>query len=110
MPNRFKLVSALLLVVATPAYAADAPGVTKTEIKIGATFPFSGPASALGAVGKGILAYVQSINDRGGINGRKVDYIALDDAYSPPKTVEDVRRLVESDEVARRGGSPALPS
>src|SRR5258708_17705226 len=99
MLNRFELVWALLLVLVTAAYAADAPGVTKTEIKIGATFPFSGPASALGVVGKGILAYVQSINDRGGINGRKVDYIAPDDAYSPPKTVEDVRRLVERVEV-----------
>jgi branched-chain amino acid transport system substrate-binding protein len=100
MPNRFDLVSALLLAVATPAYAADAPGVTKTEIKIGGVFPFSGPASGLGVVGKGILAYVKSMNDRGGINGRKVNYIALDDAYSPPKAVEDVRRLVERDEVA----------
>jgi branched-chain amino acid transport system substrate-binding protein len=86
------------------------PRCHTTGIKIGGVLPFSGPVSALGIVGKGILAYVQSINDRGGINGRKVDYIALDDAYSPPKTVEDVRRLVESDEVARRGGSPALPS
>jgi branched-chain amino acid transport system substrate-binding protein len=100
MINRFELVSALLLAVATPAYAADAPGVTKTEIKIGGVFPFSGPASGLGVVGEGLLAYVKSMNDRGGINGRKVNYIALDDAYSPPKTVEDVRRLVERDEVA----------
>jgi branched-chain amino acid transport system substrate-binding protein len=109
MLNRFGLVWALLLLLVTTAYAADAPGVTKTEIKIGATFPFSGPASALGVVGKGILAYVQSINDRGGINGRKVDYIALDDAYSPPKTVEDVRRLVESDEVAFLFGQLGTP-
>jgi branched-chain amino acid transport system substrate-binding protein len=100
MLSRCELVGVLLLLFVTPAYAADTPGVTKTEIKIGATFPFSGPASAFDAIGKGILAYVQSINDRGGINGRKIDYIALDDAYSPPKTVEDVRRLVESDEVA----------
>src|SRR5258707_717785 len=109
MLNRFELVWALLLLLVTPAYAADAPGVTKTEIKIGATFPFSGPASALGVVGKGILAYVKSMNDRGGINGRKVDYIALDDAYSPPKTVEDVPRLVERDEVAFLFGQLGTP-
>ena len=100
MLKRFKLVSALLLAVATPAYAADAPGVTKTEIKIGATFPFSGPASSLGNNGRGLMAYVQSINDRGGINGRKINLITLDDAYSPPKAVEQTRRLVESDGVA----------
>jgi branched-chain amino acid transport system substrate-binding protein len=109
MPNKFELVSALLLAVATPAYAADAPGVTKTEIKIGGVFPFSGPASGLGVVGAGILAYVKSMNDRGGINGRKVNYIALDDAYSPPKAVEDVRRLVERDEVAFLFGQLGTP-
>ena len=101
MFQRLKLACALLLtVLAIPAWAADAPGVTATEIKIGGVFPFSGPASSLGLVGRGVLAYVQSINDRGGINGRKINYIALDDAYSPPKAVEHVRRLVESDEVA----------
>ena len=100
MLNRFELVGALLLALATPAYAADAPGVTKTEIKIGATFPFSGPASSLGNNGRGLMAYVQSINDRGGINGRKINLITLDDAYSPPKAVEQTRRLVESDGVA----------
>jgi branched-chain amino acid transport system substrate-binding protein len=84
----------------TSSRAADAPGVTPTEIKIGGVFPFSGPASSIGLVGRGTLAYVQSINDTGGIQGRKINYIALDDAYSPPKAVEHVRRLVESDEVA----------
>src|SRR5436305_12121792 len=82
------------------ALAADEPGVTSTEIRIGGVFPFSGPASSIGLVGKGVLAYVQSINDRGGINGRKITYIAMDDAYSPPKAVEHVRKLVESDEVS----------
>src|SRR5260370_12937188 len=100
MVKRFKLVSALLLAVATPAYAADALGVTKAEIKIGATFPFSGPASSLANNGRGLMAYVQSISDRGGYNGRKIKLITLDDAYSPPKAVEQRRRLVESDEVA----------
>ncbi len=80
--------------------AADMPGITATEIKIGATFPFSGPASPLGSYGKGVIAYINSINDRGGINGRKINLIALDDAYSPPKTVEQTRRLVEGEDVA----------
>src|SRR5271154_232209 len=65
----------------TPSRAADAPGVTPTEIKIGGVFPFSGPASSIGLVGRGTLAYVQSINDAGGIQGRKINYVTLDDAY-----------------------------
>jgi branched-chain amino acid transport system substrate-binding protein len=89
-----------LLALASSALAADAPGVTNSEIKVGGIFPFSGPASSIGLVGRGILAYVQSINDRGGINGRKINYIAYDDAYSPPKAVEHARKLVESDEIA----------
>src|SRR5262249_31898581 len=95
-----RLAGALLLLLSTPALAADAPGVTATEIKIGGVYPFSGPASSIGQVGRGVLAYVQSINDRGGINGRKINYLALDDAYSPPKAFEHVRRLVENDDVA----------
>jgi branched-chain amino acid transport system substrate-binding protein len=75
-------------------------GVTATEIKIGGIFPLSGAASSIGQVGHGVLAYVHSINDRGGINGRKIEYIVLDDAYSPPKAFEHARKLVESDEVA----------
>ena len=100
MFGKFKLACTLVLALSTPSFAADAPGVTATEIKIGGVFPFSGPASSIGLVGKGVLAYVQSINERGGINGRKINYIAMDDAYSPPKAVEHVRKLVESDEVA----------
>ncbi len=109
MGNRLRFALALALTLSTPVFAADAPGVTATEIRIGGVFPFSGPASAIGLVGKGILAYVQSINDRGGINGRKINYIALDDAYSPPKAVEHVRRLVESDEVAFMFGQLGTP-
>jgi len=90
----------MLLALGSSAFAADTPGVTPSEIKVGGIFPFSGPASSIGLVGRGILAYVQSVNDRGGINGRKINYIAYDDAYSPPKAVEHVRKLVESDEVA----------
>src|SRR6201990_2725906 len=100
MFKTFKLASAILLALTATALGGNAPGVTATEIKIGGVFPFSGPASSIGLVGRGILAYVQSINDRGGINGRKINYIAYDDAYSPPKSVEHARKLVESDEVA----------
>ena len=90
----------MLLALGSSAFATDGPGVTPLEIKVGGIFPFSGPASSIGLVGRGILAYVQSINDRGGINGRKINYIAYDDAYSPPKAVEHARKLVESDEDA----------
>src|SRR5205085_10234105 len=91
------------------AFAADALGVPAAEIKVGGIFPFSGPASSIGLVGRGILAFVQSINDRGGINGRKINYIAYDDAYSPPKAVEHARKLVESDEVAFMFGQLGTP-
>jgi branched-chain amino acid transport system substrate-binding protein len=74
-------------------------GVTATEIKIGNTNPYSGPASAYGTIGKVIGAYFKKINDEGGINSRKINYITYDDAYTPPKTVEMVRRLVEQDQV-----------
>ena len=89
-----------LSLVAASAIAAEQPGVTANEIKIGAIFPFSGPASSIGLVGKGVIAYTQFINDRGGINGRKINYIAMDDSYSPPKAVEHARKLVESDEIS----------
>jgi len=75
------------------------PGVSDTEIKIGNIVPYSGPASAYGSVGKAQEAYFRMINDQGGINGRKIVYISYDDAYSPPKSVEQTRKLVESDEV-----------
>ena len=75
-------------------------GVTATEIRIGQTMPYSGPVSAFGALGKGEVGYFKMVNERGGINGRKVNLISLDDSYAPPKTVEQTRRLVESDEVA----------
>src|SRR5262245_24580687 len=75
-------------------------GVTATEIKVGNTNPYSGPASAYGTIGKVIGAYFKKVNDEGGINGRKINYISYDDQYSPPKTVEMVRKLVEQDQVA----------
>ena len=74
-------------------------GATDTEIKIGQTNPFSGPASAYATIGKTQAAYIKMINDQGGVNGRKINLVQYDDAYSPPKAVEQVRKLVESDEV-----------
>lgn len=109
MFKKFKLASALMLALTAPAFAADTPGVTATEVKVGGVFPFSGPASSIGLVGRGVLAYVQSVNDRGGVNGRKINYIAYDDAYSPPKAVEHVRKLVESDEIAFMFGQLGTP-
>jgi ABC-type branched-subunit amino acid transport system substrate-binding protein len=75
------------------------PGVTDTEIKIGNINPYSGPASAYGTIGKSIAAYFKMVNDEGGVNGRKIDFISLDDGYSPPKTVEQARKLVEQEHV-----------
>lgn len=85
------------------------PGVTDTEIKIGQAAPYSGPASAYGAIAKVIVAYMHKVNDEGGINGRKVNIISLDDGFSPPKTVEVIRKLVESEQVlfVHTIGSPA---
>src|ERR1700734_3192468 len=94
--------SVLALTLATPqAYAQKKydPGATDTEIKIGQTVPFSGPASAYASIGKTQAAYFNMINAQGGVNGRKINLIQYDAAYSPPKAVEQVRKLVESDEV-----------
>ena len=88
------------LMLPAAAMSAEMRGVTPTEIKIGQTMPYSGPVSAFGALGKGEVGYFKMVNERGGINGRKVNLISLDDSYAPPKTVEQTRRLVESDEVA----------
>ena len=90
---------ALLLATAAHAQKAYGPGVTDTEVKIGQTEPFSGPASNYGIVAKIEAAYFDMINETGGVNGRKINLIAFDDALSPPKTVEQTRRLVESDDV-----------
>jgi branched-chain amino acid transport system substrate-binding protein len=92
--------AAALAASASSARADNAPGVTDTEIKIGQTMPYSGPASAYGVIGKAGTAYFKMINEMGGVNGRKINLISLDDAYSPPKTVEQVRRLVEDEKVA----------
>jgi ABC-type branched-subunit amino acid transport system substrate-binding protein len=96
--------SAALAVLAATSSGALAQkkydtGATDTEIKIGNIMPYSGPASAYGVIGKTEAAYFKKINDAGGINGRKINFISYDDGYSPPKTVEQARKLVESDEV-----------
>jgi branched-chain amino acid transport system substrate-binding protein len=106
---KWKIAIALGLLLSGPAFATEEPGISATEIKIGGVFPFSGPASSIGLVGKGLIAYIQFVNDHGGINGRKINYIAYDDAYSPPKAVEHVRKLVESDEVAFMFGQLGTP-
>jgi len=102
--SRLGLVSAAFLVLAASSSGALAQkkydtGATDTEIKIGNIMPYSGPASAYGVIGKTEAAYFNKINAAGGINGRKINFISYDDGYSPPKTVEQARKLVESDEV-----------
>jgi branched-chain amino acid transport system substrate-binding protein len=92
--------AAALAASASSARAENAPGVTDTEIKIGQTMPYSGPASAYGVIGRTEAAYFKMINEQGGINGRKINLISLDDGYSPPKTVEQTRRLIEDEKVA----------
>jgi branched-chain amino acid transport system substrate-binding protein len=98
----FGIVACLSIALsAPPAYAQKkySPGASDAEIKIGNIMPYSGPASAYGLIGKTIDAYFKKVNADGGINGRKVNFISYDDSYSPPKAVEQTRRLVESDEV-----------
>jgi branched-chain amino acid transport system substrate-binding protein len=85
-------------------------GATDTEIKIGNIMPYSGPASAYGVIGKTEEAYFKMINDQGGVNGRKINFISYDDGYSPPKAVEQARKLVESDEVLVVFGPLGTPS
>ena len=102
--SRFAIASAAFVVFAASSNGALAQkkydtGATDTEIKVGNIMPYSGPASAYGVIGKTEAAYFKKINAEGGINGRKINFISYDDAYSPPKTVEQARKLVESDEV-----------
>ena len=101
MRNRYLVVTAAAAALwAGAAMAGNAPGVTDTEIKIGNTNPYSGPASSYGTIGKSIGACWNWVNDTGGINGRKIKWISLDDGYSPPKTKEQIRKLVEKEKVA----------
>nr|VFK52510.1 MAG: amino acid/amide ABC transporter substrate-binding protein, HAAT family [Candidatus Kentron sp. TUN]VFK52831.1 MAG: amino acid/amide ABC transporter substrate-binding protein, HAAT family [Candidatus Kentron sp. TUN] len=105
--NKFIFVAMLVLVVLTTAItdgiAAErqyAPGISDTEIKIGNTSPYSGPASTYGTIGKGVKAYFDKVNSDGGVNGRRINFITLDDGYSPPKTKELFRKLIEREKVA----------
>src|SRR5271156_5165750 len=105
MSRRFYLQSsaasaAYLASGAWAAWAANAPGVTDTEIKIGQTMPYSGPLSSYGVIGRAETGYFKMINEQGGVSGRAINLISLDDGYSPPKTVEQTRRLVEQERVA----------
>jgi branched-chain amino acid transport system substrate-binding protein len=98
------LLASLGLMVSVAASTAFAqkkydPGATDTEIKVGHTNPYSGPASAYGAIGRAEAAYFKMINEQGGIKGRKINFMSLDDAYSPPRTVEQIRKLVEEEQV-----------
>ena len=104
--------AALPFVPAAPAIvrAAETPGVTASEIRIGSMAAYSGPASAYGAIGRAHTATFQWLNDQGGVGGRKVKFISLDDGYSPPKAVEQVRRLIEQDVVACLSNTLGTPS
>jgi branched-chain amino acid transport system substrate-binding protein len=90
----------MLAATRRPAGAADTPGVTATEIKIGNTMPYSGPVSSYSPIGKLESAFFKMVNEQGGVAGHQIIFDTLDDGYSPPKTVEDVRRLIEEDQVA----------
>jgi branched-chain amino acid transport system substrate-binding protein len=114
-PLRMGALSAALAILAASSSGALAQkkydvGATDTEIKIGNIMPYSGPASAYGVIGRTEAAYFKKINDAGGINGRKINFISYDDAYSPPKAVEQARKLVESDEVLLVFNSLGTPS
>ena len=115
-PNRRSIVLAPLAAVAGSAIPLAAlaekkygPGVTDSEIKIGQTIAYSGPASAYGQLGRAEAAYFKMLNERGGINGRKINFISVDDGFSPPKAVEQTRRLVEQEEVALMFGMLGTP-
>jgi branched-chain amino acid transport system substrate-binding protein len=114
---RYPLVHAALAALLTLSLATSAnaqkrydPGATDTDIKIGNIMPYSGPASAYATIGKTEAAYFKKLNAEGGINGRKIEFISYDDAYSPPKAVEQARKLVESDEVLLIFNSLGTPS
>jgi ABC-type branched-subunit amino acid transport system substrate-binding protein len=106
------ILAGMALCAAEPAAAQKKydVGVTDTEIKIGQTMPYSGPASAYATIGRAEAAYFQMINEQGGVNGRKINMLSLDDGYSPPKTVEQIRRLVEQDQVLLIFQSLGTPS
>jgi len=106
------LFTAGLAMTSAPVFAQKAygPGITDTEIKIGNTMPYSGPASGYSSQGRAEIAYYKMINAKGGVNGRKINFITYDDAYSPPKTVEQTRKLVEQDEIFADFGALGTPT
>jgi branched-chain amino acid transport system substrate-binding protein len=113
LSRRQALALPLAAALARPALAQktqQTPGVTDTEILIGQTMPYSGPAVSYAVIGKSEAAYFQMINDQGGVNGRKIKFLSLDDGYVPPKTVEQTRRLVEQEQVAFIFGSLGTPT
>lgn len=101
MKMRTALAGAAIAAAATPALAGGtySTGASDTEIKIGHTTAYSGPVSAFGAGGRTLVAFFRMINEAGGVRGRKVEIVSLDDGYSPPKALEQTRKLVESDNV-----------
>ncbi|TWT09654.1 ABC transporter substrate-binding protein [Reyranella sp. CPCC 100927] len=113
MRNRLPALGGMLvgaMILTGPAVAKDGPGVSDTEIRIGHTVPYSGPVSAYGSAGRAMAGYFKKINSEGGINGRQVNFLSLDDAYSPPKTVEQTRKLVEQDQVLLIFGTTGTPT
>jgi len=113
MKRMLPLLLGLVIGLCAPLASAEkkyGPGVTDTTIKVGSTNPYSGPASAYGTIGRSEAAYIRMINDQGGVNGRKIEFITLDDGYSPPRTVEQVRKLVEQDQVLLLAGTLGTPS
>lgn len=103
-------VLAAVLLAAAPAFGADAPGVTKSEIRIGQTTSYSGPASQYGLIGRTQAAFFKMLNEQGGINGRRISLMSVDDAYSPPKSMEQMRKLVEQEGVAFMFNSFGAPT
>src|ERR1700683_2423152 len=113
--GRFFALTALAAAAALTATSANAqkkydPGASDTEIRIGNIMPYSGPASSYGVIGKTEAAYFNMVNAEGGINGRRINFISYDDAYSPPKAIEQARKLVEGDEVLLIFQSLGTPS
>jgi ABC-type branched-subunit amino acid transport system substrate-binding protein len=96
--TRAMVSTALVALLSSASFGAD-PGVTATEVKIGHITAYSGPASAYGTIGKAMAAYFKKVNEEGGINGRKIVFVSVDDAFSPPKTIEMARKLIEQDQV-----------
>jgi len=114
MRNRLPALAGVFIgamVLAASAAGKDyGPGVSDTEIRIGHTVPYSGPVSAYGSAGRAMAGYFKKINSEGGINGRQINFLSLDDAYSPPKTVEQTRKLVEQDQVLLIFGTTGTPT